>query len=445
MNFKKFINFSIATIMISAASSCSSSPDEVTEVNIGTTADKAEIMHESTPYVTLGTVTTDGTIFDIINTSSSVEKETLIVTTLDSAETVSEDEEVEETTLEENEEVVEETTLETEEEVVSEITEGLDLDETLEEKDSQPIYETVETVPSLTPTAVTNSLVNFRTEPRTDSDIIEVLSNNSLLYILDDMKEEKGFYHVVSNGYVGFVDKNLVSINKVKLYASEDTKLNIGEESYLLKEGAYITLIKTAGGEYVDTNLNVASNADTLVSYKEYMKGKMDSAQFELVTSFSTNYSLEKLYEGKAFNINHCCDNYINGTIVAKGETFDWFRDVGDTGYNEGYVLANVFSGGKTIKGYGGGVCQVSSTIYNCVLNLGLKVIERHAHGMPVYYVDYYAGKDASVSDTSGGFNFVWQNTEDYDIYIKAYTYVDESKPLSQQGVLEVEFYKIII
>lgn len=62
---------------------------------------------------------------------------------------------------------------------------------------------------------------------------------------------------------------------------------------------------------------------------------------------------------------------------------------VGNTGEAEGYKIANTYVGNEVVPGYGGGVCQVSSTLYNCVLNLGLEVIERHAHSMPVYYVDY--------------------------------------------------------
>ena len=55
-----------------------------------------------------------------------------------------------------------------------------------------------------------------------------------------------------------------------------------------------------------------------------------------------------------------------------------------------------------------------------------------------------YSGKDASVSDVGGGFNFIFENTTDYDIYIKAYVDVDKKQTIDKQGVLTVEFYKII-
>ena len=318
-------------------------------------------------------------------------------------------------------------------------------DDNYEEKVSEKIYEKVTSVPVKSIKGTTNTKVNFRSEPSIDSDIIEVINRDKSLYILDSMKSTDNFYHAVVDGYIGYVDVSTVTIKSSKLYAIEDTKIKINDKEGIIKEGAYIKVYETADGRKVNSDNHYVVVPKSLVTYKEYIERKMDSEKFEKLTSFSTNYSLEKLYEGKAFNIDHCCKKYIDGMVVPQNETFNWFRDIGDTTDKQGFVLANIFSGGKTVKGYGGGVCQVSSTMYNCVINLGLNVIERHPHGKPVYYVDYYAGKDASVSDTNGGFNFVWKNTENYDIYIKAYTYVDESQPINKQGVLCIEFYKINI
>ena len=70
---------------------------------------------------------------------------------------------------------------------------------------------------------------------------------------------------------------------------------------------------------------------------------------------------------------------------------------VGPFGKDSGFKKANILlSDGSSAKGYGGGVCQISSTLYNAALNAGLEITERHQHSRDVTYVE--DGKDASVS-----------------------------------------------
>ncbi len=77
----------------------------------------------------------------------------------------------------------------------------------------------------------------------------------------------------------------------------------------------------------------------------------------------------------------------INGTLVKPGETFSFNNTLGDVSAFTGYQQAYVISNGKTILGDGGGVCQVSSTLFRAILNAGLPVAERQAHS---YRVGYY-------------------------------------------------------
>lgn len=89
----------------------------------------------------------------------------------------------------------------------------------------------------------------------------------------------------------------------------------------------------------------------------------------------------------------------INGTIIKPGEEFSFAKTVGDvsslTGYQQAYVIQN----GHTVLGDGGGICQVSTTLFRAALNAGLPITERHAHD---YRVGYYEedgppGIDATV------------------------------------------------
>lgn len=104
-------------------------------------------------------------------------------------------------------------------------------------------------------------------------------------------------------------------------------------------------------------------------------------------------------------NIQITC-NVLNEHIVSPGETFSFTGLVGKSTENKGYKQANVInSEGDTIKGLGGGNCQVSSTLYNAVAAIPeLEVIERHNHGAEVHYVPI--GKDAAVAYGSLDFKF---------------------------------------
>ncbi len=106
----------------------------------------------------------------------------------------------------------------------------------------------------------------------------------------------------------------------------------------------------------------------------------------------------------------------LNGTVVKSGETFSFCNTVGKATPERGYKEAEIFDkDGNIQKGYGGGNCQVSSTLYNAVLQVPtLTVVERHEHSRKVSYVE--EGKDAAVS--YGSVDFKFRNDNDYDIKI---------------------------
>lgn len=110
---------------------------------------------------------------------------------------------------------------------------------------------------------------------------------------------------------------------------------------------------------------------------------------------------------GRIFNINLAASK-INGILVKPGDTFSFNQTIGDiskiTGYKEAYIIEK----GRTVLGDGGGVCQVSTTLFRSVLNAGLPILERSAHA---YRVNYYEqnsppGFDATVFSPSPDFKF---------------------------------------
>ena len=109
----------------------------------------------------------------------------------------------------------------------------------------------------------------------------------------------------------------------------------------------------------------------------------------------------------------------LDNTIVKAGSEFSFNETIGPMGEKQGYQKATGFDGnGRKIKISGGGMCQISSTLYNAVLIAKFEVTERHPHSRRVYYVPQ--NKDASVA--YGGADFKFKNTSDNKIKISATT-----------------------
>ena len=118
----------------------------------------------------------------------------------------------------------------------------------------------------------------------------------------------------------------------------------------------------------------------------------------------------------------------INGTLIMPGETFSVTAAVTPFNADNGYYPAPSYESGQVVDTYGGGICQVSTTLYNAVLKAELQVDERHNHTMLVSYVD--PSKDAAIAE--GLMDFVFTNTTDAPIYIYGVGY---------QGTLNFTIY----
>jgi vancomycin resistance protein YoaR len=106
----------------------------------------------------------------------------------------------------------------------------------------------------------------------------------------------------------------------------------------------------------------------------------------------------------------------INTSVVLPGQIFSFNRTVGQRLVENGYRDAMVIVNGKFEPGLGGGICQVSSTIYNACLLAGLKIVERHNHALAVSYVPL--GRDATVA--YGVQDFRFQNNTGSPVYIRS-------------------------
>ncbi len=122
-------------------------------------------------------------------------------------------------------------------------------------------------------------------------------------------------------------------------------------------------------------------------------------------------------------NISITCQK-INGLVLQPGESFSFNDFVGPRNESTGYEVAGVIENGQSAQAYGGGICQVSSMIYQSVIKSDLEVIERHPHMWPSSYAT--VGTDAAVD--WGNQDFSFRNSSEYPIALTAYWDPDTSK-----------------
>lgn len=132
-----------------------------------------------------------------------------------------------------------------------------------------------------------------------------------------------------------------------------------------------------------------------------------------LRASFYTSYSNSS--QERKHNIM-LASKSINNTLVDVNGEFSFNYTVGERTQKRGYKQAKIIVGGEFVDGVGGGVCQVSTTLYNAVLLAGLKVIEYHPHSLPVSYVA--PSFDAMVNSSWADLKFV--NNTHNPVIIKA-------------------------
>ena len=127
--------------------------------------------------------------------------------------------------------------------------------------------------------------------------------------------------------------------------------------------------------------------------------------------------------EGRNQNIEVALEK-LNGLTISAGERVSFNSAVGRRTEANGYTTALEIAYGEYVEGIGGGVCQVSTAIYQAVARAGLEIIERTPHAIPSNYAE--PGQDATVSDR--GLDFIFRNTTDMPIYFKARMVKDGSR-----------------
>ena len=221
-----------------------------------------------------------------------------------------------------------------------------------------------------------------------------------------------------------------------------------------LEDGEFTVIEGEEGSE-----INLDESTEAIDSY--FSEGWVEEASVELPTeavepqgsaeelarvqdvlgTFSTDFSSSS--SGRAANVSLAC-SYIDGSVIYPGEEFSVYEAISPLDGENGYELAASYENGTTVESYGGGVCQVSTTLYNAVIRAELEITERYAHSMTVSYVD--PSCDAAIAGTYKDLKFV--NNTDAPVYIDGYTsggviyftvYGEETRDEGREVIFESE------
>jgi vancomycin resistance protein YoaR len=243
-------------------------------------------------------------------------------------------------------------------------------------------------------------------DPNT-KDIIKTFNTKDLGYITnpDDYKNEIAkLTRELARGTEskpGY-DKRMV-LDKL----DENGKIIKGTPQQILDEeelAEKIMLVSEKGG---NVELPLYVNAS---GYQAEEASQLDDV---VVATYTTHFNSSTV--GRTKNIELSA-KAINNVILGVNDSFSYNTTVGPSDAEHGYQKAPEINYGKLVEGYGGGICQTSSTLYNAIDQLAVKYIEKHHHSLTVGYVP--KGRDATVS--YGGKDFRFQNTTGVPILLKA-------------------------
>ncbi|CAM2746045.1 VanW family protein [Hathewaya histolytica] len=201
-------------------------------------------------------------------------------------------------------------------------------------------------------------------------------------------------------------DATLTMISGSNFSVSEEKVGFKLQEDKLKKE-----ILDKVNGKLDNEVIKIKASIETIKPKKT--KDKLSTIN-SLISSYTTGFSSGK--EGRINNIKLSTEA-INGTVLMPGEKFSFNGVVGERTESRGYKKANVIINNEFVEDLGGGICQVSSTLYNTMIRSKIDPTERYSHTIASSYVDI--GQDATVS--WGGPDYSFVNTLDYPIYIKGY------------------------
>ena len=244
---------------------------------------------------------------------------------------------------------------------------------------------------------------------------------------------EEEFRNGILNRFAGNILNKDESIMKIPVVNKEPDDIDIEkiyEEIHTEPQDAYIKkdpfeIVVDKDGVDFDISMEEAKKIVSEKGKEEYIiplkitKAKktvkdLGSKAFpDRLSRYSTRYDASN--RDRSTNLELSAKK-INGTVLLPGEEFSYNKVVGKRTIENGYKNAAVFSNGRVVDGLGGGICQISTTLYNAVLLANLEITERRNHSFVTSYED--PGRDATV--VYGVQDFKFKNSRKYPVKIEA-------------------------
>ena len=201
---------------------------------------------------------------------------------------------------------------------------------------------------------------------------------------------------------------------KIKIKAGKDGKRVKQEELFKNIENT----ISTSSSNSIDVDIPI----DTISPKFKYNQLKNING---MIAVYETRYPIKNI--SRSHNIAVTA-NKLDKQLIMPNQEISFLKLLGDVTVAQGFSRATIIVNNKFVDGVGGGVCQVSTTLYNAVLESGLTVKERTHHSLPVHYVPL--GRDATVAE--GAPDLKYKNEYDFPVYIRMY---------ASNGIMRTEEY----
>ena len=267
---------------------------------------------------------------------------------------------------------------------------------------------------------------------------------------------ENEFTNIIENELFKFnsnQEGNIIQIPVIEKNPEEIKLQKIRDEIYREPQDAYITTNPTT----VHPNVNGVDFAISMEEARQIISEEKEEYEIPLkitvaektlndlgedafpdnLGDYTTRYDASN--RNRSNNIA-LASNKIDGTVIMPGETFSYNQIVGKRTIEAGYKEAGAYAGGKVVQEVGGGICQVSSTLYNAVLYANLEIVERSNHYFETSYVD--SGRDATVS--WGTVDLKFKNNRTYPIKVEAISKNGVCK-IAIKGIKEKDDCEIVI
>ncbi len=235
------------------------------------------------------------------------------------------------------------------------------------------------------------------------------------------------FISAISNGIIDGIDVTLDYAQPKKLDVDEVYNEICGpaqNATYALDETGNVIVnehhvgveVKKEDLKFVidEINENRSASCSAVITMPEKTKEDLEAKLFNsTLGKYTTDFSSSS--SNRAYNVSLAAES-INNKILMPGEEFSYNNTIGNPNAERGYKIAGIYENGKTSEGVGGGICQVSSTLYSAVLYADLEIVERHNHSLTVAYVPN--GQDATVS--YGVIDFRFKNNTEYPVKVSS-------------------------